>query len=147
MKNSIAVIAASLTLTGFASIGCTNSASDKVATAQENVTQAKTDLDKANADYLADVENYRKESSEKIAANEKSIAEFNERISNEKAEARVAYKKKIADLEKKNTDMKKRLDDYKTDSKDDWQKFKAEFNHDMDELGNAFRDLTVKNVK
>ena len=147
MKNSIAVIAASLALVGFASIGCTNSASDKVATAQENVTEAKTDLDKANADYLADVENYKKESSEKIAANEKSIAEFNARIANERNEARATYKKKITDLEKKNTDMKKRLDDYKADSKDDWQKFKAEFNHDMDELGNAFKGFTVKNVK
>ena len=39
------------------------------------------------------------------------------------------------------------MSDYKADGKENWEKFKAEFGHDMDELGNAFRDLTVKNVK
>ena len=43
--------------------------------------------------------------------------------------------------------MKKRLEDYKADSKDKWESFKTEFNHDMDELGSAFKDLTVKNTK
>ena len=35
----------------------------------------------------------------------------------------------------------------KAESKEDWEKFKVEFNHDMEELGNAFKDLTVKNTK
>ncbi|MFN0047523.1 MAG: hypothetical protein ACKVOU_00200 [Cytophagales bacterium] len=43
--------------------------------------------------------------------------------------------------------MKKKMDDYKEDGKENWEKFKTEFNHDMDEIGNAFKDLTVKNVK
>jgi ribonucleotide reductase alpha subunit len=32
-------------------------------------------------------------------------------------------------------------------NKDNWETFKTEFSRDMDELGNAFRDLTVKNTK
>ena len=55
--------------------------------------------------------------------------------------------KKIDELEQKNSELKKRLDDYKADGKEKWEKFKAEFSHDMDELGKAFKDLTVKNVK
>ena len=39
------------------------------------------------------------------------------------------------------------MDEYKADGKENWEKFKAEFNHDMDGLGSAFKDLTVKNVK
>ena len=39
------------------------------------------------------------------------------------------------------------MDDYKADGKDKWETFKAEFSHDMDELGHAFKGLTVKNVK
>ena len=50
-------------------------------------------------------------------------------------------------MEQKNTDLKRRLDDYKQDGKENWEKFKIEFNRDMDELGKAFKDLTVKNVK
>jgi hypothetical protein len=29
----------------------------------------------------------------------------------------------------------------------DWESFKREFNHDMDELGQALKDLTVDNKK
>lgn len=134
-------------MSGASTISCTNSTSEKLEKAKDNSVEAQEDLNKANSDYLADVENYRKISSERIIANEKSIAEFNQRTSNEKAEAKLEYKKKIAELEKKNSDMKKRLDDYKADGKDKWQDFKTEFNHDMDELGMAFRDLTVKNTK
>jgi len=39
------------------------------------------------------------------------------------------------------------MDDYKQDGKENWEKFKAEFNHDMDELGKAFKDLTINNIK
>ena len=43
--------------------------------------------------------------------------------------------------------MKQKMADYKENGKDNWKEFKAEFNHDMDELGDAFRDLTKNNVK
>lgn len=39
------------------------------------------------------------------------------------------------------------MDEYKADSKEQWDAFKAEFNRDMDELGIALKDLTVKNNK
>ena len=50
-------------------------------------------------------------------------------------------------LEQKNTELKKILSDYKDEGQDKWTSFKNEFNHDMDELGKAFKDLTVKNLK
>ena len=94
-----------------------------------------------------EIESYRKETADKIAANDRSIAEFNSRIKEQKREAAADYKLKIAKLEQKNSDMKKQLDEYKADGKEKWGKFKTEFNHDMEELGKAFKDLTVKNVK
>lgn len=115
--------------------------------AQKNVKSANTDLEKANAAYLKDIEDYKKANQEKIDANNKSISELNARIATEKAETREEYKEKIAKLDKKNTDLKKRMDDYKADGKDNWNKFKTEFSHDMDELGKAFKDLTVNNIK
>lgn len=41
--------------------------------------------------------------------------------------------------------MQKKMADYKADGKDSWAKFKEEFNHDMDELGKALKDFTIKN--
>ena len=146
MKKSILTIAAFACLAGGILTGCSTSA-EKVENAKEDVAVANKDLNKANEEYLADLENYRKEAAAKIAANNKSIAEFNARIENKKEVAEADYKKKVAELEQKNTDIKKRLDDYKADGKTNWEAFKLEFSRDMEELGKAFKDLTVKNGK
>lgn len=124
-----------------------NNSSDKVKNAEAAVTKADSNLIDANQEYLTEVENYKKETTEKIAANDKSIAEFKARVAQEKKSARADYLTKVEKLEKKNSDLKKRMDDYKAQSKEQWEGFKTEFNHDMDEIGNAFKDLTVKNVK
>lgn len=146
MKKSVLVLAVGTIFMGSLVTSCSTPA-EKVENAQENVVEANEKLDDANEDYLTDVAAYRMETADKIAANEKSLAEFKLRIASEKQEAREDYNKKLAELEQKNADMKKKLDDYKADGKENWEKFKVEYNHDMDGLGNAFRDVTVKNSK
>jgi DNA replication protein DnaC len=145
-KRSIATMALGALIAGALVMGCNTSAT-KVENAQDNVTQAEKDLAKANEEYLADVEKYRQEAAVKIAANNQSIADFNARMANEKAEARADYKKKIDAIEQKNSDLKKKLEEYKAEGKDSWENFKSEFSRDMDELGTAFKNLTVKNSK
>jgi Holliday junction resolvase RusA-like endonuclease len=39
------------------------------------------------------------------------------------------------------------MDDYKAESKDQWESFKTEFSRDMDNLGKAFKDLSEDNIK
>ena len=146
MTKSILKLTAILFATSLVVTSC-NSPAEKVEDAKEKVMDANEDLTKANEAYLADVESYRTETSEKINSNSQSIIEFNNRIDGEKNEAKADYKKRIAELETKNSDMKKRMEDYKADSKENWESFKAEFNHDMDALGNALKDLTVNNKK
>lgn len=146
MKKSTLVLTALAMVTASFLTSCDTPA-QKVENAQTNVKDANKALDKANEDYLAEIQSYRKEEADKIAANDQSIAEFKTRIAGDKKEAKAEYTKKIAELEQKNSDMKKKLDEYKADGKDKWEKFKTEFNHDMDEMGKAFKDLTVKNVK
>jgi F0F1-type ATP synthase membrane subunit b/b' len=146
MKKTILTLAVSTLLTGAILTSCSSPA-EKVENEQKNVEEANKDLDKANKEYLADIENYKKEKADKIAANEQSIAEFKTRMENKKKDAKDDYKKKIAELEQKNSDMKKKMDDYKAEGKEKWEEFKAEFTRDMEELGNAFKDLTVKNNK
>ncbi len=36
---------------------------------------------------------------------------------------------------------------YKADGEKNWEAFRTEFSHDMDGLGSAFKDITVKNSK
>jgi hypothetical protein len=120
---------------------------DKLDEATSQVVEAGDDLKEANDDYLLEVEKYKLETADKIIQNDKSIAEFNARVKTEKKETRDQYIKDIAVLEAKNSDLKMKMEVYQADSKENWDKFKIEFSHDMDELGKAFKDLTVKNVK
>ncbi|WP_428659922.1 hypothetical protein [Runella sp.] len=146
MKKTILLLAVLAIVNDSILTGCKNP-EKKVEDAEVNVKEANEDLKEAKSEYLTDIENYKKETTEKIAANDKSIADFRSRIALEKKETRADYKKKIDALEKKNTDMKKKIDDYKEEGKENWEKFKVEFSHDMDKMGKAFNDLTVKNTK
>lgn len=80
-------------ITGSVFTSC-NTSAEKVENAQKNVTETIVDLDKANQEYLLDIENYRKETSDKIKANEQSIADFNARIENEKKKSKPIIKRK-----------------------------------------------------
>lgn len=152
MKSSIFVLTASAFITSAIFITSTiitscNTPSQKVEKAIKKVEDANKDLDKANQEYLEDIENYRQETAKKIAANGQSITELKKRIAYAKQDARINYNNQIAELEQKNIDLEKKLADYKGEGKDKWKIFEEEFNHDMDELGKALNDLTVKNVK
>jgi hypothetical protein len=146
MKKSILTLAASLFMAGAILTGCSTPA-EKVANAQQDINEANNDLDKANNEYLAEVAAFKKEAADKIAINEKSIADFKARKANEKKEAQAAYEKEISDLEKKNSDMKKKMDDYQIEGREKWETFKADFSHGMDELGKAFAGIVVSNSK
>lgn len=126
--------------------GCSSPAHN-VEEAEANVADANKDLVKANEEYLADIENSRRETAERVLANEKSVFEFNERVENKKQAATMEYKEKVARLEQKNSDMKKKMDDYKAEGKENWEAFKTQFNHDMEELGQSFQDLTTRKTK
>jgi hypothetical protein len=153
MKKSVFTIVITMLIAGFMFISCQSSAK-KVENAENNlqeardgVAEAKLDLNKSEREYNTEYMEFRKASDEKIAAHEKSIAEFKTRIANEKLVNKVAYEKKLKELEQKNSDMKKKLDEYKEESQDKWASFKSEFGRDLDDLGKAFKDFTVKNNK
>lgn len=144
MKFTYLSIAAFALLMG--TTNCMNKA-EKLEDASQDVVEANEDLGDAKEAYLDEITKYKMETAEKISVNQASIDEFNARINTQKKAERAEYLKKIADLEAKNSDLKMKMDSYKADTKEGWDKFKIEFAHDMDELGKAFKDLTVKNVK
>jgi len=144
MKKSILVLAVCTLISGAIITSCSSS-SQKVENAEENVAKANDALDDANEEYLADIENYKREAEIKMAANDKSIADFNARIANEKKEAKADYQKKIKEIEQKNTDMRKSIADYKADGKENWELFKADFNKEMNDWAELFEKITVKN--
>lgn len=57
------------------------------------------------------------------------------------------YNEEIVKLELKNENLKVKIATYQGENKANWEAFKREFNHDMEEFGNAFKTLTTKDVK
>ena len=143
MKKSSMPIMASIFLSTILTISCA-SPSEKVENAKEEVVEANNNLDTAIKNYQADINAYKIETANKIAANELAIKNFNLKIEKEKKEVRAIYLSKIEALEKKNTDMKNKLDGYQDDGNDKWKTFKAEFSKEMDDLGKSIKDLTKK---
>jgi len=117
-------------------------AQDKMQTAQNKVVEAQLNLDQAIKDSI---QQFRKASEEQINANEKNIAEFKIKIAKENKENRARYEKKLADLEQQNIEMRKRLDEFREDSKENWISFRTKFNHDMEKMGKSFHDFWAGN--
>ena len=139
---------------GFIATGCQSSseklenANEKVAEAREDLQDAKEDANKvavqvANAEQWKE---FRTETEIKIKNNEIRIGELRAKIKKPGTAMDAEYAKRIDTLEQKNKELKDRMDNYET-NQSDWEAFKREFNHDMDELGQAMKDLTVDNKK
>lgn len=99
-----------------------------------------------NVDSL-DYAQFKKDAHEKIQSNDKDIADLKAKMKSKAKEgntkASSRYSKKIEDLEAKNDDLRQRITDYKYNNSD-WSSFKQKFDHDMYELGKAFKGFTSK---
>jgi exonuclease VII large subunit len=123
--------------------------------AQENVQEAKQDVEEAKEDLseakrqanAEEWQSFKDEVNTVIEKNDAKIAELKQEIKKTGKAADAEYNKKIDALKEKNENLKLKIESYKNDADSDWQAFKREFNHDMDELGSAFNDLTVDNKK
>ena len=153
MKKPIVTLAAAMFAAGSMLSSC-SSPDQKVENAEQKVQDAKADVKDAKQDLAAaeknadnDFQTFKNESNEEINANDKRITELRIEIKNEKRAAREKDEKKIAALEKQNHDLREKLDTYHDDGKSDWKEFKTEFKHDLDGIGKAFKDITVRNTK
>lgn len=140
MKNTVKVLTISA-LFSMAFLTACSSSSEKLEDAKEDVTEANEKLDEAEQAYLNDIEEYKRETAAKIAANDQMIADFELLSAKEKKENSAEYQKKVAELKAENEAMKTKMDNYTAQGNEQWVEFKEEFNNDMAELGRALNDF------
>lgn len=151
MKNTIITLLVIMFMSGVVLTGCQSSAKkvenaeNKVEEAKENVMEAEQNLYNVRQDSITEYQKFKYESEERINSLDSSIAEFKARLAREKKIDDAKFKMKLAKLEQKNREMRMKLNNYKEEGQDKWISFKNEFIRDFDELGKAFKDLTVKN--
>ena len=153
MKTLVINFFVSLLILAAAILGGCQSSAEKVDAAKENVDEAEEELQEVKAEAQADaikVANaeewrvFKSDAEIKIKENEVRIGELKVKMKKSGKTFDAMYEKNIIALEEKNKDLKTRIASYET-NQSDWDAFTREFNHDMDELGQALKDLTVNN--
>lgn len=143
MKKSIFTLAAmSLLMTGAILTSC-NSAAQK----EENTTTTEQQEAINDEQVVATAEEWQEfktDAEAKIKRNEMRIEELTVQMNKPGQVFDDLYKNRILELEQQNKKLQDRIDAYDK-SHTDWEKFKREFNHDMDELGDALKNITVNN--
>ncbi len=147
---SMALFLASVSFSSCQSSGEKSDAADaKVKDAKQDLQEAQKDAAVA-ATKAANAEQwrlYKVDTEMQIKNNETLIAELKAKMKASGKKIDAQYAASVDALEQKNKDLKNRMDAYGNNTQSDWESFKREFSHDMDELGKALKDLTVNNKK
>lgn len=138
MKNKIFTFAVIGCLAAIFFAGCEKTPGQKVEGANQELKDAK-------ADYRAEWQKFKNDSEEQIKANEDRIDAFKEKMEKTDSKTKAKYIKAVAELEQKNRDLKKKLEEYKDEGESKWQEFKTNFSHDIDGLGKTMKDLFKDN--
>ncbi len=153
MKSSFFGFTVVITLiSGIAFIGCRSAAKRedaaqvKVQRAQQRLSeiQNSTKEDELKTVSAENWETFMSEAEVKIKQNEIRISEFKIKMKRPGTTLDVLYEKRINALEQQNDALNIKIEAYK-ENQSDWASFKRELNHDLVELGQAFKDLTVSN--
>lgn len=152
MKKTIFILAVATFMVGTTLVGCKSTTKEEVSS-QEKVDEAEQDLEDAKDSLVVakkaataeEWQTFKDQTDSVISYNEGQIADLKQKMQKTGKSVDAKYQKNIDILEQKNKNLKTKIDTYKNDANSDWQSFKREFNHDMDEIGKSFKDLTVDN--
>jgi outer membrane murein-binding lipoprotein Lpp len=120
----------------------------KVEDAKQELIKAQDDV-KVNDIKTANREEWKAfkgDAEIEIKKNETRIAELKIKLNKPGTAFDAVYGKKIEALEQKNNELKTKMENYEN-KQSDWDSFKLEFNHDMNILAEALKNITVNNKK
>lgn len=146
MKKTMLVAAVSIFATVTSLTSCT-SPKENVEEKREDAVEARKEYKYAEKEYLKDIENYRKSTDALILNNEAKIVDLRAETELKKNENKKEVQEKITELEAKNNELRLKMFNYQANGKNKWEKFKKEFSHDMDELGNSLKNFSINSTQ
>jgi len=150
MKKNIFKIVLFTSVIGFFLISCNNSPTAKendLEQANEDVINAEADLVKATNDSINDFNVYKENIHLKLAENQRIINDLKLKISSKDKIARDLDQVEINKLEKRNADLKLKIENYEQGPEQKWALFKIDFNNELDNLGRSISSLAERNQK
>ncbi len=120
--------------------GCNSS--DKTESTDTTTEEVANDVDQTADEWTT----YKTDIEVRIDKNNAKIAELREKMKTSGKTMDKMHQERIDNLEKRNNELKAKLDAYTKDDSN-WESFKNEFNHDMEELEKSLEDIGKDNVK
>ena len=136
MKNKYFILPAIVLIAGSLLTGCNNNRDKTAEDAAESIEQAKQDLKETQAQYEKEWQQFKSDAESRISANE-----IKKKLITSSEKFKAKFENKILTLEQKNIELKKKINEYQYEGKDNWEDFKLKFNNDMDSIGNAITDV------
>ena len=134
---------AGIVILGIAGCNSPKQKAEKLENAEENVIEAQQELNEAVIDSTNEYDRFKAESEAKLIANDVKIAALKDQLKADKKEIRTKYEKQLTELEQKNAKLKSNIGEYKETDKSNWEKFKVNFNEDLDALGKAISGIAT----
>lgn len=140
MKNRYFILAVILLIAGSIFIGCDKNREN----AKDNIEKANQDMIDAQVLFEKEWQQFKSDAESKINTNQQKIDDFKVAMKTTSTKFKAKYENEVLTLEQKNIELKKKLNDFKYERKENWEEFKKAFNNDMDIVGNALNDIFTK---
>ncbi|MDQ7818877.1 MAG: hypothetical protein RDU14_17750 [Melioribacteraceae bacterium] len=142
MKNKYFILAGLVFITGIVFTGCSDNRDD----AKDNVKQANQEMIDAQVQYEKEWQQFKSDAELKINVNQKTIDDFKVAMKSTSTKFKATYENTVLTLEQKNIELKKKINDYQYEGKENWEEFKKGFNTDLEIVEKALKDIFEKKV-
>ncbi len=137
---SMIVLAAIVFCLGTAVSSCMDS-DRKVDDVNENVKAAKEKFEENKQELTQQIEDFKLKLNNKYEYNKTELIKFK---NDKKRMAEASYRARVAELEFQNERMKAKLDSAQTNAAIEWESFKKDLDHEMDDLEKSVREFEQK---
>lgn len=137
MKNYYFILAVILLMAGIFFTGCDNTRDG----ARDDVEKANQDMIDAQNQFEKEWQQFKSDAEVRINENEQKIAEFKAAMKTTTAKFKARYENEVLTLEQSNIELRKRLNEYKYEGKNNWDVFKRDFNREVDMVVDSLNDI------
>ncbi|WP_291135387.1 hypothetical protein [Flavobacterium sp. UBA7663] len=150
MKTYIIKMILTTSIIGLFMTSCNNSPTAKeedVKEATQDLIDAEADLNKAEYDSISDFNTFKESIQLKLVENQNVIDDLKLKITSKGKVERDIDEVEINKLEKRNTELKLKIENYEQGPAQKWELFKVDFNNEMDNLGKSISEMADRNKK
>lgn len=137
MKNYYFILAVILLMAGIFFTSCDNTRDG----ARDDVEKANQDMIDAQNQFEKEWQQFKSDAEVRINENEQKIAEFKAAMKTTTAKFKARYENEVLTLEQSNIELRKRLNEYKYEGKNNWDVFKRDFNREVDMVVDSLNDI------